>query len=69
MLQYIFFMELLSPVGDLKSFYSAVYNGADAIYLGLKAFNARIKADNFTVDNKKTVIYGKCEKCGVKNNA
>ena len=24
---------------------------------------------NFTVDNKKTVIYGKCEKCGVKNNA
>ena len=49
-------MELLSPVGDLKSFYSAVYNGADAIYLGLKAFNARIKADNFTVDNIAKIV-------------
>ena len=49
-------MELLAPVGDLKSFYAAVYNGADAIYLGLQNFNARIKADNFTIDNIKQIV-------------
>ncbi len=49
-------MELLAPVGDLKSFYAAVYNGADAVYLGLKSFNARIKADNFTTDNIKQIV-------------
>ncbi|MBQ4558559.1 MAG: U32 family peptidase [Clostridia bacterium] len=49
-------MELLSPAGDLKSFYAAVYNGADAIYLGLKSFNARIKADNFTNDNIADIV-------------
>ncbi len=31
--------------------------------------NHFINEHNFTVDNKKTVIYGKCEKCGVKINA
>lgn len=49
-------MELLAPVGDLKSFYVAVYNGADAVYLGLQNFNARMKADNFTVDNIAEVV-------------
>ena len=49
-------MELLAPVGDLKSFYAAVYNGADAVYLGLQSFNARIKADNFTLDNIKEIV-------------
>lgn len=43
--------ELLAPAGNLDSLYSAVYNGADAVYLGLNAFNARIKADNFTIEN------------------
>ena len=49
-------MELLAPAGDLKSFYAAVYNGADAVYLGLQAFNARIKADNFTTENLAEVV-------------
>ena len=49
-------MELLAPAGDLKSFYAAVYNGADAVYLGLQAFNARMKADNFTTDNIADVV-------------
>ena len=49
-------MELLSPAGDLKSFYAAVYNGADAVYLGLKSFNARIKADNFTTENIQQIV-------------
>ena len=49
-------MELLSPAGDINSFYTAIYNGADAVYLGLKSFNARIKADNFTVDNIEKIV-------------
>ena len=49
-------MELLSPSGDLNSFYAAIYNGANAVYLGLQNFNARIKADNFTVDTIGEVV-------------
>ncbi len=49
-------MELLAPAGDLKSFYAAVYNGADAVYLGLQNFNARIKADNFTTENISEIV-------------
>lgn len=49
-------MELLAPAGDRKSFYAAVYHGADAVYLGLQNFNARIKADNFTTDNIVEIV-------------
>lgn len=49
-------MELLAPVGDLQSFYSAIYHGADAVYLGLQSFNARIKAENFTTDNLAQIV-------------
>ncbi|MBT3384796.1 MAG: U32 family peptidase [Prolixibacteraceae bacterium] len=40
--------ELLLPVGNVESFYAALQGGADAIYLGLKQFNARGRASNFT---------------------
>lgn len=40
--------ELLLPVGNVESFYAAVQGGADAVYLGLKLFNARGRAANFT---------------------
>lgn len=40
--------ELLLPVGNIESLYAALDGGADAIYLGLKAFNARGRAANFT---------------------
>ncbi len=43
--------ELLAPAGDVKSFDAAIACGADAIYLGLSNFNARMKADNFNADN------------------
>ncbi len=43
--------ELLAPCGSIQSFYAAIYSGADAVYLGLDQFNARIKADNFNLDN------------------
>ncbi|NQU87959.1 MAG: U32 family peptidase, partial [Mariniphaga sp.] len=40
--------ELLLPVGNVDSFYAALEGGADAIYLGLKQFNARGRARNIT---------------------
>jgi len=49
-------LELLAPVGDRKSLECAVYNGADAVYLGLNNFNARIKADNFNKDTIASAI-------------
>ncbi|HPO50366.1 MAG TPA: peptidase U32 family protein, partial [Spirochaetota bacterium] len=46
-------MELMSPAGSKESFISALDNGADAVYLGLKIFNARKPAKNFTVAELK----------------
>lgn len=43
--------ELLSPAGDMECARAAVANGADAIYFGLDRFNARLRADNFTLDS------------------
>jgi len=43
--------ELLSPAGDWECARAAVANGADAIYFGLPAFNARMRATNFSMDD------------------
>ena len=40
-------IEILAPAGDIQSLKVAVNNGADAVYLGLKSFSARAKANNF----------------------
>ena len=48
--------EILSPVGDEKSFYAAINNGANAIYMGLKNFNARDKAENFSTENLQKFV-------------
>lgn len=45
--------ELLVPAGGTEQFIAAVENGADAIYIGGKLFNARINAGNF--DDKELV--------------
>lgn len=39
--------ELLSPAGSWESLKAAVANGADAVYFGVEAFNARLRAENF----------------------
>lgn len=41
--------ELLAPAGNWECARAAVENGADAIYFGLEHFNARMRADNFTL--------------------
>ncbi len=43
-------VELLAPAGGVAALHAAVTAGADAVYLGLDAFNARRNADNFTGD-------------------
>lgn len=43
--------ELLSPAGNWECARAAVANGADAIYFGLPRFNARLRADNFSVED------------------
>ncbi|KUK81627.1 MAG: Collagenase and related protease, partial [Pelotomaculum thermopropionicum] len=40
--------ELLAPAGSRESLVAAVENGADAVYLGGRLFNARQSAGNFT---------------------
>lgn len=40
-------IELLAPAGSADALHAAVENGADAVYLGGKLFNARQQADNF----------------------
>ncbi|WP_422486982.1 DUF3656 domain-containing U32 family peptidase [Gudongella sp. DL1XJH-153] len=40
-------LELLAPVGSMEALEAAVMNGADAVYLGGKLFNARQYASNF----------------------
>jgi len=40
---------LLAPAGDRASLVAAVQNGADAVYLGAKVFNARAGAENFAI--------------------
>ncbi len=57
--------ELLIPAGGIPQLIAAVENGADAVYLGGNAFNARINADNFDIESmEKAVDF--CHLRGVK---
>jgi putative protease len=48
--------ELLLPVGNVEAFYAAVEAGADAVYLGIKKFNARGRAGNFTYQQLVSIM-------------
>jgi len=48
--------ELLSPAGNWESLHAAVINGADALYLGTKQFNARLYSRNFSIEELEKVI-------------
>ncbi|MDE6735110.1 MAG: U32 family peptidase, partial [Desulfovibrio sp.] len=41
--------EILAPAGDTPSFLAALAAGADAVYVGLKHFSARMEAENFGI--------------------
>ena len=40
--------EILAPAGDMPAALAALAAGADAVYLGLKHFSARMQAENFS---------------------
>ncbi len=43
------FPQILAPAGDMQSFLAAISAGADAVYVGLKHFSARMQAANFSL--------------------
>jgi collagenase-like PrtC family protease len=49
-------VEILSPVGGPQSLRSAVEHGADAIYVGVGKFNARRRAENFTLKELREAV-------------
>lgn len=48
--------ELLSPAGGMEQLHAAVENGADAVYMGGRLFNARQNAANFGNDELRQAI-------------
>lgn len=57
--------ELLAPAGSPKALDAAIDAGADAVYFGASAFNARIGAENFSGDDMAEA-FKKCHAYGVK---
>ncbi len=49
-------MELLAPAGNLSCALAAFDAGADAVYAGLKRFNARERTENFTMDEMSRLL-------------
>ena len=49
-------IELLAPAGNLNKLKTAFYFGADAAYIGGKAFSLRSFADNFTAEELASAV-------------
>ena len=59
--------EILAPAGNLACLKAAVAAGADAVYFGGQAFNARRSAGGFTAEDVKEAVR-LCRMRGVKTN-
>ena len=57
--------ELLSPAGGQEALIAAVQSGADAVYMGFGAFNARRSARNFSDEEFRAAV-SYCHLRGVK---
>ena len=57
--------ELLAPAGGREALVAAVQSGADAVYMGFGAFNARRSARNFSDEEFRTAV-SYCHLRGVK---
>lgn len=58
-------LELLAPAGDFESLAAAIAYGADAVYLGAKAFGMRAKAANFGPESLRDAVTF-CHESGVR---
>ncbi|MFW7379037.1 MAG: peptidase U32 family protein [Oligoflexus sp.] len=57
--------EILAPAGGRAQFFAALHAGADAVYLGLKEFNARGRAENFDFDDLRELL-PLARQCGMR---
>lgn len=64
-MQKLKFPELLSPAGDFSMLSAAIKAGADAVYFGIRGFNMRAAANNFSISEAKKAIQT-CHKNKVK---
>ncbi len=48
--------EVLAPAGDAECLRAAIRAGADAVYFGLRGFNARARAANFAPDDLRATM-------------
>ncbi len=48
--------ELLAPAGNPEALDAAIGEGADAVYLGLKNFNARLRSSNFAYSQFEAAV-------------
>ena len=51
------YIELLAPAGSWEALEAAVNAGADAVYMGGKAFGARAYASNFDKEEMARAVY------------
>lgn len=58
-------IEILAPAGGFDSVIAAVRSGADAVYIGAKAFSARASAHNFDAEEMRECVRY-CHQRGVK---
>lgn len=48
--------EVLAPAGGWEQLRAAVENGADAVYFGVSDFNARARAENFSLESLPEIL-------------
>ncbi len=48
--------ELLAPAGNPEALDAAIGEGADAVYLGLRSFNARMRSSNFAFNQFEATV-------------
>ncbi len=58
-------VELISPARDMASLNSAINNGADSIYVGVKEYNMRANVANFSINDLEDAVK-LCHTNGVK---
>ncbi len=58
--------ELLAPAGSFKALCAAIDGGADAVYFGAPSFNARMRAQNFSLEELGEA-FRLCRAYGVKS--
>jgi putative protease len=55
-MQNIVIPEILAPAGGREQFFAALHSGADGVYLGMKKFNARARAENFSREDLAELV-------------